>query len=630
MDGVFDNTLGPAIGGAVGVGAWLVGETVKGVTNVVDTVVDLVQGNQSSPYEEWLTAPVPTQETTNDFRNKANETTDTGLTAAEIISATGVQETKTGTSSPNSGGNPENLVPLVPQQNTTDPQAPLTQDFVPPPQKTPPSTAGQNVLLDLQEGSVVMEPCDGCEYLGFYPIYNGVKGAEFSKPHDRMIFSAEPEVDELGERMWRPTLTASLRGAPVRRWTWDKSYSPPKSGLLRGIGTLPYLDLLFDWFDSAEVTDGGYLRTYSLSEPVAPPPIEVPLVDPPIEQNEFPVLPDVFQPLPTVDVPNTFTPPIGPNTTPYVPSPVIPPAVPTLPNNPTSFPQIGNDGKIILPPSQIPTTAPDVHVINGTPVNSGAIRNDISGVAKEVGRIEQKAAQILNKVGNGPGDDFNWTALWLAMQALAELFEQPLPSKTFTIEGVCEEPLEDGRQPSTSVILPPEKYADRLISLGDVVPDLLQAHLGYKTPTCSTSRPPVEGDWVTTRWLSDEKMDHSDRRLRKLFRYRSKSSRDLVQLSGYWECFSWRAGPVCVIHKGAWWGTPQVWAESAEEGKRVIRHAAAEAGLDPDQVGRWAVSGSRSPRNGMSGTMRIHVHKGFPWVASRDGASWPNYLAKEV
>jgi hypothetical protein len=32
----------------------------------------------------------------------------------------------------------------------------------------------------------------------------------------------------------------------------------------------------------------------------------------------------------------------------------------------------------------------------------------------------------------------------------------------------------------------------------------------------------------------------------------------------------------------------------------------------------------------MSGTMRIHVHKGFPWVASRDGASWPNYLAKEV
>jgi hypothetical protein len=169
-----------------------------------------------------------------------------------------------------------------------------------------------------------------------------------------------------------------------------------------------------------------------------------------------------------------------------------------------------------------------------------------------------------------------------------------------------------------------------LISLGDVVPDLLQAHLGYKTPTCSTSKAPLEGDWVTTRWISDEKMDHSGKCLRKLLRYRSKSSRDLGQLSSYWRTFTWSAGPVCVIHKGAWWGTPQVWASTPEEGKRVLRFAAGEAGLNPDQVGQWEVSGSRSPRYGMSGTMRIHPHKGFPWVASRDGSAWPNYLAKEA
>ena len=140
-------------------------------------------------------------------------------------------------------------------------------------------------------------------------------------------------------------------------------------------------------------------------------------------------------------------------------------------------------------------------------------------------------------------------------------------------------------------------------------------------------KPCLEGDWVTTRWISDQAMEHSGARLRKLFRYRSKSSRDLKQLSDYWRDFSWQAGEVCVIHKGAWWGTPQVWASTADEGKRVIRFAGAEAGIDPDQVGEWLVSGSRAPRIGMSGTMRILCKQGFPWVSSRDGSNWPNYLA---
>ena len=141
-------------------------------------------------------------------------------------------------------------------------------------------------------------------------------------------------------------------------------------------------------------------------------------------------------------------------------------------------------------------------------------------------------------------------------------------------------------------------------------------------------RPPLAGDWVTTQWKSDEKDDITGTRLRKRFRYRSQSSRDLKQLSDYWRDFTWQAGQVCVIHKNAWWGTPQVWASSAEEGKRVIRFAAGEAGLNPDEVGEWVVTGSRAPRYGMSGTMRLIDKDGFPWVASRDGADWPNLLAR--
>ena len=159
---------------------------------------------------------------------------------------------------------------------------------------------------------------------------------------------------------------------------------------------------------------------------------------------------------------------------------------------------------------------------------------------------------------------------------------------------------------------------------------MIQQHLLWKTPICKPEKPELRGSWVTTRWISDEKMDHSGKRLRKLLRYRSESSRNLGQLSAYWQDFTWTAGEVCVIHKGAWWGTPQVWASTQEEGQRVLRFAAAEAGIDPDQAGEWGVSSSSSPRYGMSGTMRILRYEGFPWVAQRSGPDFPNKLALQL
>ena len=199
---------------------------------------------------------------------------------------------------------------------------------------------------------------------------------------------------------------------------------------------------------------------------------------------------------------------------------------------------------------------------------------------------------------------------------------------SFTLTAPCDY-TENGDNVSYFFPFPAGSFEQRVIDHQMAILDTLQYHLNSKTPTCSSERTPLEGEWVTTRWLSDEKMDHSGVRLRKLFRYRSKSSIPLEQLSAYWERFTWQAGPVCVKHKGAWWGSPQVWASTAEEGKRLIRFAGAEAGLDPDQAGEWEISGSRSPRYGMSGTMRIQCFKGFPWVASRQGSEWPNVLAKE-
>jgi hypothetical protein len=212
--------------------------------------------------------------------------------------------------------------------------------------------------------------------------------------------------------------------------------------------------------------------------------------------------------------------------------------------------------------------------------------------------------------------------------ALDAFFAKEYAGLIYRAVSVCEkdgsgEPISEAVEIPISALKAPDAQIARL----DAIVELLQAHKNFKQPICGNEKPELLGQWVTTRWESDEKMVDSGRRLRKLFRYRTQSSRDLGQLSAYWRDFTWKSGPVIVWHEGAWWGSPKVWAESAEEGKRVIRHAAAEAGLDPDQVGGWTISSSRSPRNGMPGTMKILRKEGFPWVASRQGTDWPNYLA---
>jgi len=243
---------------------------------------------------------------------------------------------------------------------------------------------------------------------------------------------------------------------------------------------------------------------------------------------------------------------------------------------------------------------------------------------------------------NPPGPDGDGVPWWLKSllgaatgallnqigRVLNDTFNYPMEPGLFELVAPCNYD-DEGSNESRRWAFPETSLIVRLHDHQVAMMEIMQQHLDWKTPTCSgNAKPPLEGQWVTTRWESIEKMAHSGRRLRKLFRYRTKSTRDLGQLSAYWADFSWRSGDVCVIHKGAWWGTPQVWAESEDEGKRVIRHASAEAGLDPDQVGGWAVSSSRSPRYGMSGTMKAAIFEGFPWIASRDGAAWPNILAK--
>lgn len=92
-------------------------------------------------------------------------------------------------------------------------------------------------------------------------------------------------------------------------------------------------------------------------------------------------------------------------------------------------------------------------------------------------------------------------------------------------------------------------------------------------------------------------------RLRKTFGYRDFNGHSLETHTDHWRGFTWEAGPVVVTHAGARWGRLQVWAATADEGKRVIRHAGELAGVDPDAEGEWFVHLAQNPRYGRTGTM---------------------------
>ena len=163
---------------------------------------------------------------------------------------------------------------------------------------------------------------------------------------------------------------------------------------------------------------------------------------------------------------------------------------------------------------------------------------------------------------------------------------------------------------------PPPPDASKGENCCDELKELLEE---IKNCACNSNEQPLEGDYRTISFISDEVSPEGKRRLSKRFRYRSSSGVGLSGVVEHWRSFTWAAGAVCVSHKGSTLGAPQVWAATAEEGKRVIRHAAGEAGVDADQVGRWLVSGSTDPRYGMPGTMRVNTKGGYYWITSRLG-----------
>jgi hypothetical protein len=204
----------------------------------------------------------------------------------------------------------------------------------------------------------------------------------------------------------------------------------------------------------------------------------------------------------------------------------------------------------------------------------------------------------------------------LLAELIKALAEQPYDGATYRLQSVCEAD-DEGNQKVTEIQIPTAKGTAAALYRLDAVAQLLQPLKDYKQPICPVERPEKVGDFRTISFISDETSPDGGNRLRKRFRYRSQSGADLGSVVDHWKNFTFAAGPTCVTHSGSSLGTPQVWAASADEGKRVIQHAGAEAGVNPDQVGKWTISGSDNPRYGMPGTMRVNTKGGYYWITAR-------------
>ena len=203
--------------------------------------------------------------------------------------------------------------------------------------------------------------------------------------------------------------------------------------------------------------------------------------------------------------------------------------------------------------------------------------------------------------------------------AINDLLETQLPEGSFTLTAPCNKDAE-GNPLTETWTFPAQKYTERSLAHQITTLEALQTHLNWKTPTCDEA-PIPEGDFRTISFRSDETSPYGKSRLRKRFRYRSVSGNDLGAVVDHWKDFVFEGGPYRVRWVGGTWGSPEVWAASEAEGKRVIQHAAAEAGFDPFESGRWTTRVTSSTRRRVQCTVRVDTTGGYYWITARDGSS---------
>jgi hypothetical protein len=357
----------------------------------------------------------------------------------------------------------------------------------------------------------------------------------------------------------------------------------------------------------------------------------------PVQPAAVPVLPGRAPVVPAspAQVPGTSpTPSTAPDPDVQQPSrpSIAPPAtVPGgLPNGTPVIPGVGVGQPVLQP---VPTTPVDSIIPwpGSQPIGSPGQQPqpNLTGIAQELGRIERKL-EIMNTPPRVEGNNPILEDLPFWARLIWELMTSGYGEGKYQLWSPCVPPDDPGGSKDPLQSGWPAGFGQiaELSAKLDSLAGLLQDHKVLPQPTCR--KPVIEGEWVSVNFESDEVSPGGEKRLRKLFRYRDQNNAPLVDHVDHWRDFTWQAGGVVVVHKGGTWGVPQVWASTADEGKRVIGHAAQIAGVDLDAPGSsWVVTHSDSPRYGRPGTMRVRRGTNRIWMVSkRPGPSGPaEYLA---
>jgi hypothetical protein len=220
---------------------------------------------------------------------------------------------------------------------------------------------------------------------------------------------------------------------------------------------------------------------------------------------------------------------------------------------------------------------------------------------------------------------------YVVKKLLDSLFQYNVPATVYRLTGVCEtnangEPIDVAREKVIPAAPPLLALQERL----DALPVLIQGLKDLKQPICTTHEP-KQGIAHRVRFISEGVSPRNGKHYIRELGYRDQSGRALAEHREHWKTFRWESGPFQVISRGLSWGQPQVWASSFEEGRRVLAHAAAIAGVDLSVAShRWIERVSTYTRNGAVESFGVARDRtGEVWVVTRDSPDgWPE-LAPE-
>lgn len=355
---------------------------------------------------------------------------------------------------------------------------------------------------------------------------------------------------------------------------------------------------------------------------------QAPKVKPGIETKPKPLppipLPGIPAPAPQPELEPERSPvPVQPGPArPPVTVPAPPNTAPKAPPVPARVIVVRPDGKLPAPAKDpVAVTHPDAHfpIPGGGPIVGNGPQAKPEEIAKELGRLEQKLNGILNPTPDTP---IEWQNL---LKQLWDMFQNLKDAKTYTITEKCP-PCDGGQYDPPTVEVTAPGATDGLGVIAnriDAIAALLDGQLGLKQQICPPCKPKVRGELVTVNFQSHPDEVPNRNRVRKLLRYHDLSNRPEDFHISHWAGYSWKTGGQIVTSKGLDWGIVSCWAIDANEGKRVIAHAAAAAGVNiNDPRHTWVLSSTDDPRYGRECTVSPCVYgpTGKLMISKRNGS----------